>query len=189
MEPKVVKIKEVKSNPNNPRFIKDSKFEKLVKSIKEFPQMLMLRPIIVNNDMMVLGGNMRLKACIEAGMKEIPIMIANNLTEEQEQEFIIKDNVGFGEWDWDMLANTWDNVILEDWGMDIFSKDLFDIDDTKEEEREPRATDDDYSTYELIMLHENKLVLLETINKVKTEYLFETQEQALMEIIRVYNNK
>ena len=114
-----VNIKEVKSNPNNPRLIKDDKFKKLVKSIKDFPQMLQLRPIVVNDDMVVLGGNMRLKACKEAGLKEVPIIKASELTPEQEKEFIIKDNVGFGEWDWNMLANEWESEQLDEWGLDI----------------------------------------------------------------------
>ena len=93
------KIKEVKSNPNNPRICKDERFKRLVQSIKDFPEMLNIRPIVVNKDMMVLGGNMRLKACVEAGLVEVPIIIADNLTKEQEKEFLIKDNVGFGDWD------------------------------------------------------------------------------------------
>ena len=117
---KKVKITEVKTNPNNPRLIKDDKFKKLVKSIKEFPQMLELRPIVVNDDMVVLGGNMRLKACKEAGLKEVPIIKASDLTDEQQKEFIVKDNVGFGEWDWDVLANEWDNAQLGEWGLDVW---------------------------------------------------------------------
>jgi DNA modification methylase len=114
-----VPINTVKANPNNPRIIKDDKFAKLVKSINEFPQMLNLRPIVVNDDMVVLGGNMRLKACKEAGLKEIPIIKASELTEQQQKEFIVKDNVGYGEWDWDDLANNWDVDELTDWGLDI----------------------------------------------------------------------
>jgi len=114
-----VPINTVKANPNNPRIIKDDKFAKLVKSINDFPQMLKLRPIIVNDDMVVLGGNMRLKACKEAGLKEIPIIKASELTEQQQKEFIVKDNVGYGEWDWNDLANNWDAEQLQDWGLDI----------------------------------------------------------------------
>jgi len=114
-----VKIGEIKANPNNPRIIKDDKFKKLVKSIQEFQEMLKLRPIVVNDDMVVLGGNMRLKACKEAGLKSIPIIKASLLTEEQQKEFIVKDNVGYGEWDWDDLANNWDAEQLTDWGLDI----------------------------------------------------------------------
>jgi DNA modification methylase len=119
MNPITVKISEVKSNPNNPRIIKDDKFQKLVKSIKEFPEMLNIRPIVVNADMVVLGGNMRLKACKEAGIKEVAIIKAEDLTEDQQKQFIIKDNVGFGEWDWEDLANNWDAEQLTDWGLDI----------------------------------------------------------------------
>ena len=119
MKVQTVKISEVKSNPNNPRLIKDEKFAKLVKSIKEFPEMLELRPIVVNSDMVVLGGNMRLKACKEAGLKEVPIIKADDLTDEQQKEFIIKDNVGFGEWDWEMISNEWDSEQVQEWGLDI----------------------------------------------------------------------
>jgi site-specific DNA-methyltransferase (adenine-specific) len=116
---KRVPISQVIPNPTNPRIIKDDKFKKLTKSIQEFPEMLELRPIVVDSNMVVLGGNMRLKACIAAGLKEVPIIVADNLTEQQQAEFIIKDNVGFGEWDWDLLANQWDVEALEDWGLEL----------------------------------------------------------------------
>jgi hypothetical protein len=119
MEIRSVKLSEIKSNPNNPRIIKDDKFRKLVNSIQEFPKMLEIRPIVVNADMIVLGGNMRLKACKEAGLKEVPIIFADDLTEDEQKQFIIKDNVGFGEWDWDMIANEWDAIELQEWGFDI----------------------------------------------------------------------
>jgi hypothetical protein len=109
----------IKPNPNNPRVIRDAKFKQLVRSIQEFPEMLELRPIVVNEDMITLGGNMRLRACIEAGITDVPVVIAKGLTEEQQQEFIIKDNVGFGEWDWDDLANNWDETNLKLWGLDF----------------------------------------------------------------------
>ena len=116
---KTVPINSIKTNPNNPRVIRDDKFKKLVASINEFPEMLVLRPIVVNEDMVVLGGNMRLKACTAAGLKEVPIIKAIDLTEDQQKQFIIKDNVGFGEWDWDALANEWDEMDLKSWGLDI----------------------------------------------------------------------
>lgn len=122
MESEKVKIGEVKPNPNNPRLIKDDKFKKLVNSIKEFPEMLDIRPIVVNKDMIVLGGNMRLKACVEAGLKEVSIIRAENLTEEQEREFIIKDNTSGGEWDWDIIANEWVAEQLIEWGMDVWTQ-------------------------------------------------------------------
>jgi hypothetical protein len=123
------KISEVKLNPNNPRLIKDDKFKKLVQSIKDFPEMLNIRPIVVNQDMIILGGNMRYKACKEAGLKEIPI-IKTNLTEEQQREFLIKDNTSGGEWDWDALHTEWDADQLEAWGLDI--PELKAIDDAEE---------------------------------------------------------
>jgi len=112
-------INEIKPNPNNPRIIKDDKFKKLVKSIQDFPQMLELRPIVIDENNIVLGGNMRLKACIEAGLKDVPVKQAKELTEDQKKEFIVKDNVGYGEWDWDDLANNWDEQLLTEWGLDI----------------------------------------------------------------------
>ena len=119
MKSTLTKISKIKCNPNNPRVIKDHKFANLVQSIKDFPQMLDIRPIVVNNYGVVLGGNMRLKACRDAGLKEVPVINAKDLTEEQQREFIIKDNVESGEWDWDLLANEWDADLLEEWGVDF----------------------------------------------------------------------
>ena len=119
MNTEKVKISKVKTNPNNPRLIKDEKFKKLVKSVKEFPEMLEIRPIVVDKDNIVLGGNMRLRACQEAGLKEVSIIKAEELTKKQQREFIIKDNVGFGEWDWDDLANEWEVDELGEWGLDL----------------------------------------------------------------------
>ena len=115
-----LKINQLKPNESNPRIIKEAKFKKLVKSIKDFPEMLELRPIIVDEEMTILGGNMRYKACVEAGLKEVNVKIAKGLTENQKKEFIVKDNVGFGEWDWDSLGNEWDNVKLGEWGRDVW---------------------------------------------------------------------
>ena len=114
-----VKLSDIKLNPNNPRLIKDDKFKKLVQSIIDFPEMLKIRPIVVNEDMIILGGNMRFKACKEAGLKEVPIIKTKGLSEEKQREFLIKDNVSGGEWDWDMLANQWDELELDAWGLDI----------------------------------------------------------------------
>ena len=124
-------INEIKPNPNNPRIIKDIKFKQLVKSIQDFPQMLELRPIVIDENNMVLGGNMRLKACIEAGLTDVPVIHANNLSEDKKKEFIVKDNVGYGEWDWDDLANNWDAEELTQWGLDIPN---FDVNNLEAEE-------------------------------------------------------
>ena len=134
MEINKIKITKVKSNPDNPRVIKDTKYKALVESIKEFPEMLSLRPIVVDEDMIVLGGNMRYRACRELGMKEIPVLIYtrehhlttdahkkfNKSYEDVRDEFIIKDNVSFGEWDWDVLGNVWNETKLKVWGMDVW---------------------------------------------------------------------
>lgn len=155
-----VNIQEVRLNEENPRYIKDHKFEKLVKSIKEFPQMLDLRPIVVNQDMIVLGGNMRLRACREAGLTEVPIIYADNLTEEQQKEFVIKDNSSFGEWDWDILANEWDTEQLIDWGMDI--PDDWAVDEVLEAEEDNYEAGDDIQTDivlgDLIEIGEHRLL-------------------------------
>ena len=137
MEIKEIQIGRIKNNEENPRIIKDDKFKKLVKSIKEFPKMLELRPIIVNDQMIVLGGNMRLKACIEAGLKKAHVVMASDLTEEEQKRFIIADNVGFGEWDFDMLGNTWDETELKEWGLDTWQPeekidDIEEVDDISE---------------------------------------------------------
>jgi ParB-like chromosome segregation protein Spo0J len=124
----IVKISQVKPNPKNPRTIRDDKFQKLVKSIQDFPQMLEKRPLVCFTDTdgkyVVLGGNMRLKASKEVGLKELPIILADDWTEEQKAEFLIKDNVGFGEWDWDQLTSEWDTDKLDEWGLDLPGFDL-----------------------------------------------------------------
>lgn len=119
MQIKKVKIGDIRMNPDNPRIIKDYKFKQLVKSIMEFPEMLEIRPIVVNEDNIILGGNMRYKACQDANIDEVYIIKAKDLNEEQQKEFLIKDNAGFGEWDWDILANEWDTEKLNEWGLDL----------------------------------------------------------------------
>lgn len=138
MKIEITKISDIKLNPNNPRLIKDDKFIKLVQSIKDFPEMLDIRPIVVNQDMIILGGNMRYKACKEAGLKEVPVIVTD-LTEEQQREFLIKDNTSGGEWDWEVLANEWNSEQLEAWGLDMpnFATDvdysILDDDDVSEQ--------------------------------------------------------
>ena len=118
MKIETIQISKIKLNPNNPRLIKDDKFTKLVQSIKDFPEMLNIRPIVVNEDMIILGGNMRFKACKEAGLKEVPIIKASGLSAEKQREFLIKDNLAGGEWDWTLLQD-WDSIELGDWGLDL----------------------------------------------------------------------
>jgi ParB-like chromosome segregation protein Spo0J len=172
-----VQINQVKANPNNPRIIKDDKFAKLVKSITDFPQMLNLRPIVVNDDMVVLGGNMRLKACKEAGLKEIPIIKASELTDEQQKEFIVKDNVGYGEWNWDDLANNWDAEELENWGLDIPN---FNTNINLDEFFEDSKIDSKLPTGKIILEY-----TLEECDKVKSELLKHgnTPEEAIYNLL------
>lgn len=131
-----VYISSIRENDSNPRVINKHKFQKLVNSVKEFPEMLSLRPIVVDKDNVILGGNMRYKACKELGMKEVYIIQAENLDSKQAEQFIIKDNVGFGEWDWDILANDWDVKELEDWGLDGFPFEDLNEEPNNEKEKE-----------------------------------------------------
>lgn len=142
MKTEKVKISSVKNNPKNPRVIKDDKFEKLVQSIKDFPEMLDVRPIVVNMDMIILGGNMRFKAAKESGLKTIPV-IKVDFSEEKQREFIIKDNASFGDWDWDELLVDFEAPELDDWGVDMKGEDkkkkkqiLFSIVCESDEERD-----------------------------------------------------
>ena len=152
----MIKLSTLKPNPDNPRFIKDAKFEKLKQSISEFPKMLELRPLIVTQDNIVIGGNMRLKALIELGYKDIPeewITHAERLTEDEVRRFIIADNVGFGEHDWDLLANDWDSQELEDWGLDGFP---FDSEDEIKENEINDLSDDDSIMFKLELTFESE---------------------------------
>jgi DNA modification methylase len=159
MKTEKVSIKLVKSNADNPRIIKDDKFKKLVKSIQDFPQMLELRPIVVNDEMVVLGGNMRLKACKEAGLKEVFIIKASELTEDQQKEFIIKDNVGFGEWDWDLIANEWDTDLVQEWGLDLPVFDGVELDAVEDDFEAPEGgIETDIVLGDLIEIGEHRLL-------------------------------
>lgn len=113
-------ISNIYPNKENPRQVNEAKFIKLKKSIQDLPEMLKLRPIVVDENYIILGGNMRYRALVELGHKEVYVIKTTELTEEQKQEFIVKDNLSFGDWDYDILANVWDSVQLEDWGLDIW---------------------------------------------------------------------
>ena len=117
-----IAISKVIPNSDNPRYIKEEKFKKLVQSLKDFPEMANARPIVVNQEMVALGGNMRLKAMQEAGWSEVPVKVVD-WSEEKQREFIIKDNVGFGDWNWDELANTWNAEELTEWGLGVWQND------------------------------------------------------------------
>ena len=153
-----MKITDIKLNPHNPRVIKDAKFKKLVQSIKEFPEMLNLRPIVINPDGVVLGGNMRLRACLEAGIEDVPVQVAH-LTPEQEKEFIIKDNVGFGEWDWNQLANEWEVELLDHWGLDLpLDFEVKELEAVEDDYEEPDTIETDIVLGDLFEIGEHRLL-------------------------------
>ena len=169
-------ITQIKVNPNNPRICKDHKFKQLVKSIQDFPQMLELRPIVIDENNIVLGGNMRLKACIEAGLTDVPVKQAKELTEEQKKEFIVKDNVGFGEWDWDDLANNWDEQLLTEWGLDIPNFDTSSYSDQNKELSLDDVTDS--MSINLKFTEEEYYVVKEQLLKIAP-----TPEQAIWKLL------
>jgi site-specific DNA-methyltransferase (adenine-specific) len=153
-----VKITSIKLNPNNPRIIKDDKFKKLVQSIKDFPEMLNIRPIVVNKDMIILGGNMRYKACREAGLKEVPIIVTD-LSEEKQREFLIKDNTSGGEWDWEVLANEWDVEQLNEWGLDLPELEIPQILEAEEDDYDvPNEIQTDIVLGDLFEIGEHRLL-------------------------------
>lgn len=176
MQPNLLKISEIKLNPNNPRLIKDDKFKKLVQSIKDFPEMLNIRPIVVNKDMIILGGNMRFRACKEAGIKEIPVIITD-LSEEKQREFLIKDNTSGGEWDWDMIANEWDTEELEAWGLDLPVFDIKDEGTAEEDNYEvPNTIETDIVLGDLFEIGQHRLLCGDSTNSDDVEKLMNGQK-------------
>jgi DNA modification methylase len=183
-----VNIKEVKPNTANPRIIKDGKFKQLVQSIKEFPEMLELRPIVVNADMVVLGGNMRLKACIDAGLKEVPIIIADLLDEAKQKEFIIKDNVGFGEWDWNVLANEWEVEELAAWGLDLpLDFEEKEIDAVEDDFEQPETIETDIVLGDLFEIGEHRLLCGDSTDSDSVAKLMDGQKADMVFTDPPYN--
>ena len=184
-----INIKLVIPHPNNPRLIRDDKFKKLVKSIKEFPEMLQLRPIIVDDNCVVLGGNMRLRACIEAGLKRVPIIKASALTPEQQKRFIITDNVGFGEWDWDILANEWDQDELIDWGLDLPVMDIVDAGTADEDDYEAPdgGLETDIVLGDLFEIGQHRLLCGDSTNLNDVEKLLNNENADLLFTDPPYN--
>jgi hypothetical protein len=163
---KTAKLNEIKPNKDNPRILRDEKFKKLKQSIQDFPEMLELREVVVDEDMIILGGNMRYRALQDLGIKEAQIKIVEGLSEEQKKEFIIKDNVGFGDWDWDILANEWDTTELEDWGLDLpFSKD----------ENNSKFSEDVESDEEFQLYQYNEFAIFPKTNKYNIPDLLENK--------------
>lgn len=170
-----MKISNLKFNPNNPRTIDVSKFKKLVKSIETFPKMLELRPIVYNPETMeVLGGNMRLKALQELKYKEIPdtwVKSAESLTEEEKKRFVIEDNVGFGEWNFDMLANEWDDIELEEWGVDLPEIIIADPEVEEDDFNIPEQIETDIVLGDLFEIGEHRLLCGDATKKEDIEKL------------------
>jgi hypothetical protein len=173
-----IAINKVIPNSDNPRYIKEEKFKKLVQSLKDFPEMANARPIVVNKEMVALGGNMRLKAMQEAGWTEVPVKIVD-WSEEKQREFIIKDNVGFGEWDWDELANTWDAEELKDWGLDVWQPEE-DVDYSGANQEIDVDNLDGSMTIKLNYTEEDYWKVKEALSKVA-----ETPEQAVYKLLNL----
>lgn len=179
----------LKPNPMNPRVIRDQSYKKLLQSIKDFPEMLELRPIVVDKDLVVLGGNMRLRACRDAGIAEVPYIIADKLTEEQQREFVIKDNVSGGEWDWEILANEWDSDPLNDWGLDVPE---FNVEEEEVDLTDHSAQKDTYlnNAIRQIVLYYDKEAhtsVLERLSRVCEDYGFENDNSAsVLKLLEFY---
>lgn len=186
----ILNIAAIKPNEENPRFITDSKFKKLVKSIKDFPEMLEARPLVIDEDNVVLGGNMRLKALKAAGVFEIPVKRVIGWTEQQKREFIIKDNVSYGEWDWEILANTWNEEQLTDWGMDIPEPEVFEDEDEEIEDDNYQEPDDlqvDVKEGDMIEIGDHKLYCADSTKIENWEKLIGDQEIDLVVTDPPYN--
>ena len=186
---KKIEIKKLKPNPNNPRSINKTKFERLKKSITEFPKMLELRPIVVDENFVVLGGNMRLKALKDLGIKETFYIQEKDLTEDQKKQFVIKDNASFGDWDWDLLANEWNNKDLLNWGIDVWQPE-----EEEEKEIEKDAFADQIDTYinaqikQIVLYYNNEEyeIALSNLENIRTKESLEDNTQVFNFLIEKY---
>jgi hypothetical protein len=173
-----MKISEIKLNKKNPRLIKDYKFEKLKKSITEFPKMLELRPIIIDNDNIILGGNMRYQALKDLGYKELPdnwVKKSSELSEEEKQRFVISDNINFGEFDWDIIANEWDTELIADWGLDVGGFDV-NSDDLGTDFTLPDGDKAPFQQMTFTLADEQAVILKVELDKVKKSEEFKYVE-------------
>ena len=192
MEIQTIAISKIKLNPNNPRLIKDDKFTKLVQSIKDFPEMLNIRPIVVNDDMIILGGNMRFKACKEAGLKEVPIIKASGLSAEKQREFLIKDNVSGGEWDFELLKE-WDTLELEEWGIDMPNFDIDnmtnneDYEGLDQESKLDKFLDAEIKRMFLVFDNETFERVINWFNKLQEKFEVENHSQVILKLMENEN--
>ena len=186
----MAKLSSIKPNPSNPRIIKDERFERLKQSITDFPQMMELRPMIVDESMTLLGGNMRFKALQDLGYKEIPdnwIKKASELTEEQKKEFIIKDNVGFGEWEWEQLANEWDVEQLTEWGLDIPDYAIAQPEAIEDDYEIPDTIETDIVLGDLYEIGEHRLLCGDSTDSDAVERLMDGKKADIMVTDPPYN--
>lgn len=194
----VFKLSEIKPTPINPRKISPADFEKLKRSLKRDPEIMTVNPIVLNSktDFTILAGEQRFRALLDLGYQEIPgtwILMADHLTDEQKQKFIILDNHHSGIWDIGKLTENFGVDLVKGWEIAIpdFSveiPELLTVNPKENKQRSPGATDNDYSIFEVVMLHENKLQLLEVLNQVKQEHNLEKLEEALMHVIHSYTS-
>ena len=197
-------VAELQSNPLNPRMIKSARFSKLVKSIKDFPEMLETRPIVVDENNMVLGGNMRLKACKQIGMKEVPVVVAKDWTNDQKSQFIIKDNNSFGDWDVDVLANQFEKEFLLQMGMEEkqlgffmedFEEEFYKVDDTNAELPIVPKFSEGYSAVMIFCDNEmdenwlRNVLKLKKSRDYKTERIKETSVVTVKEFQKLWKEK
>ena len=189
MKVQKLSISKIKLNPTNPRVIKDDKFQKLVKSIQDFPEMKEIRPIVVNEDMIILGGNMRFRAMQEAGVKEIPVVVVD-WDEEKQKEFTIKDNLSFGEWDWAALANDWDIEALREWGVDVpsFNIDLIEpeIDTTRLGENMDKYINNSIKQIVLYYDTDKFEQMLNDLDKIANEKGFEDNSEVVEYLVEQF---
>jgi hypothetical protein len=186
-----VKLSDIKLNPNNPRLIKDDKFKKLVQSIIDFPEMLKIRPIVVNEDMIILGGNMRFKACKELKHKEVSIIKLNGLSAEKQREFLIKDNVSGGEWDWNLLANEWDEIKLTEWGLDVWHNDelsnLNEYEGLDAESKLDKFLNSELKRMFLVYDNETFENVINWFNKLQEKHELENHSQVILKLMENEN--
>jgi len=177
----IVNVSDIKENEENPRYITKEDFADLVESIKGFPEMLEVKPIVLDEDYIILGGNMRIKALKEAGFKTVPVAIASGWSKEQKKEFIIKDNIHSGRWDTDILANDWNTDKLSEWGLNIFTPEDINLGEFFEEEEENETPDTISKTIVLTYSDDEYLIIKEKLSKVAS-----TPEEAIRILLSKY---
>jgi len=170
---KIVKLSDIKENSENPRYITENDFNSLVDSIRGFPEMLKVKPIIIDEKSVILGGNMRLKACFEAGLKSVPVIKIEGWSDKQKKEFIIKDNVHSGRWDSDALANNWNSELLIKWGLNTFVPEDIELNDFFAE-NEDNAPDSELKTIVLNYIETEYIEIKEKLSRISS-----TPEEAI----------